>query len=138
MADELPPPEGRPADLPPPDGDVLPEPAVQTWGRQRSLPSWKLLAGAGAVVVVVGGGLALAAGGGGGGGGGCTKDLLAHFKRSRDLGNYVVATDLAAARDHGYKDGDSLEDLGSSQRKTGTYPGLLASRFRFERLYDSE
>lgn len=138
MADELPPPVGRPADLPPPDGESLPAPGGRTWGRQRNLPSWKVLAGAGAAVVVVGGGLAFAAGGGGGGGGGCTKDLLAHFEPSRDLGTSLVATDLESARDHGYKDLDSLEDLGSSQRTTGAYPGLLASRFRFERLYDSE
>ncbi len=138
MADELPPPVGRPAELPPPDDESRPAPRGQSWGRQRNVPSWKVLAGAGAAVVVVGGGLAFAAGGGGGGGGDCTKDLLAHFEPSEDLGTYVVATDLESARDHGYKDGDSLEDLGSSQRRTGTYPGLLASRFRFERLYDSE
>lgn len=74
-------------------------------------------------------------GGGASGGGPCLGDLATNLPKSSKL---VYGSDLVQARKAGYQDDGSLEDLGDSQRKTGTIPDALTQRFRYARLVSAE
>ncbi|MCU1455532.1 MAG: hypothetical protein JWN46_3678, partial [Acidimicrobiales bacterium] len=93
--------------------------------------------GAGAVVVLIVIVVITTSGGGGGGFGRCFDDLAHQVPAGDPAGLRVVASDLRQARSEGYVDGGTLEELGSSRLATGTYPGDLARRLRFEQLYDT-
>jgi len=64
--------------------------------------------------------------------------LFGHLPEPDQAREIVVATDLEAARGAGYADDAELEELGRTQRETGTYPGLLAQRLRFAQLLGTE
>ena len=101
--------------------------------RQR-LPRWALPAAIAAVVLLVVVVVVVASRGGGGSSdaGSCLQDLSAHLPASTRL---VDGTDLVAARQAGYDDGSSLEDLGDSQRESGALPDALTEQYRYQQLF---
>lgn len=77
----------------------------------------------------------LGGGGGASNSGRCLDDLAAYLPKSSKI---VYGSDLVQARKAGYTDDGSLEDLGNSQRKTGTIPDALTQQFRYGRLISAE
>ncbi|CAN5563377.1 hypothetical protein BH10ACT1_BH10ACT1_05110 [soil metagenome] len=67
--------------------------------------------------------------------GSCLTDLMAHIPEESRL---VYGTDLVQARDAGYQDGGTLEELGDSQAATGALPDALTAEFRFSLLLSDE
>lgn len=96
------------------------------------LPRWALPAAGGVLVVLVLAFVLTRGGGGPSNGGACMTDLLAHFPSGER--QVLSGTDLVAARDAGFDDDASLEDLGTSLQETGAVPDPLSFRYRISEL----
>lgn len=103
-------------------------------GFVRGLPVWVLPAAVVLVVVIATATVLLGGGDDDRRAGVCLVDLAQHLPAD----GYLFGTDLAAARDAGYDDGDDLEKLGDSQRETGALPDALTIRYRYGRLITAE
>lgn len=107
-------------------------PKSEKRGVLGGLPRWALPAGGGVLVVLVLAFVLTRGGGGPSNGGACLTDLLAHFPASER--EVLSGTDLVQARDAGFDDGASLEDLGTSLEETGAIPDPLSFRYRISEL----
>lgn len=105
-------------------------------GLLGGLPRWAVPAAAAGVVLLLVLVLVVFRGGGGrSDAGACLTDLSEHLPESSSV---AFGSDLVQARDAGYDDGGELEDLGSTQRETGTLPDPLTQQLRFGRLVSVE
>lgn len=61
----------------------------------------------------------------------CLTDLAVHLPADSSA---VYGTDLVQAREAGYDEGGSLEEVGASMDATGTIPDPVSTRYRFSQL----
>lgn len=101
-------------------------------GVLAGLPRWALPAAGGVLALLVLAFVLTRGGGGASNGGSCMTELLAHFPSGER--QVLSGTDLVQARDAGFDDGASLEDLGTSLDDTGAIPDPLSFRYRISEL----
>lgn len=101
-------------------------------------PPWLIPAAIGVSVLLI---MALVvrsctSGGSGGSAADCMGDLAEHIPA--EAGDLVVGTDLPRARDAGYTDSESLNDVGESLLTVGALADPVTDRFRYQRLIGPE
>lgn len=98
-------------------------------------PRWLLLSIGAVVVLLLTIIVVSTRGGGRDNAGSCLTDLSANLPESSSL---VYGTDLIQARNAGYQDGGTLEELGTSQAQTGALPDALTRLYRYGQLITTE